>query len=307
MVALLRAWGIPSRLTKYSKLRNRGSQGCIESQTCMCQGARKPTPDEAAETSSVPAIIPKEQQALFWEVLSILEHSRISYAVAGAYALKAHTGISRNTKDLDLFLTAANAQVALDHLRNRGFECEICDAVWLYKVHRNSYFVDLITGMSNAVILVADSWIERAIPALIEGVQSRVLAAEELLISKLFVTCRERFDGADIAHIIYGRHGRLDWQRILLLAGEHWEMLFWALVFFRCAYPAQTSYVPQNVWRELTRRFEDAIAHPDPRAQFRGSLIDEKMFAIDVKEWGLDNLLLHFRNRRLQNLSAGSQ
>jgi hypothetical protein len=264
-------------------------------------------PDEAAETSSVAATISKEQQALFREVLDILEHSRISYAVAGAYALKAHTGISRNTKDLDLFLTDANAQVALHYLRKRGFECEICDAVWLYKVHRNSYFVDLITGMSNAVIVVADSWIERAIPAEIEGAQSRVLAAEELLISKLFVTCRERFDGADIAHIIYGRHGRLDWQRILLLAGENWEMLFWAVVFFRCAYPGQTSYIPQDVWSELTTRFVDAISHPDPAAQFRGSLIDEKMFAIDVNDWGLDNLLLHFRNRRLQDLSAGSR
>jgi hypothetical protein len=57
--------------------------------------------------------------------------------------------------------------------------------------------------MSNAVLTVEDSWIERAQPAVLEGVRSRVLAPEELLASKLFVTRTERFDGADIAHIIY--------------------------------------------------------------------------------------------------------
>ena len=52
-----------------------------------------------------------------------------------------------------------------------------------------------------------------------------MLAAEELIASKLFIARRERFDGADIAHVIYGTKGDLDWQRILRMAGEHWEML----------------------------------------------------------------------------------
>lgn len=160
--------------------------------------------------------------------------------------------------------------------------------------------MDLITGMSNAVLTVQDSWIDRAKPAVIEGIPSRVLAAEELLASKLFVTRRERFDGADIAHVIYATRGQLDWERILALARGSWEMLFWALVFFHYVYPAQSEYVPRNVWEQLVALFQNAIMHPDPHARFRGSLVDENMFAIDVKEWGLDNLLLEFRNRRLQ-------
>jgi len=31
--------------------------------------------------------------------------------------------------------------------------------------------------------------------------------------------------------------------------------------------------------------------------QFRGSLIDEKMFAIDVKEWGQRNMIDEYRER----------
>jgi Nucleotidyl transferase of unknown function (DUF2204) len=259
---------------------------------------------EAGETSSWRLPISREQHALFTELLGIFEQTGIEYAVAGAYALNAHTGICRDTKDLDVFLTTANAQAGLQCLQERGFECEICDPVWLYKAHRNEYFVDLITGMSNAVLTVEDSWIERARPALIEGVQSRVLAPEELLASKLFVTRRERFDGADIAHVIYATGGKLDWPRILALAGENWEMLFWALVLFHYVYPAESEYVPRVVWDDLIARFQEATLRPDPKAKFRGSLVDDKMFAIDVKEWGLENLIVEFRKRRLEALPA---
>jgi Nucleotidyl transferase of unknown function (DUF2204) len=268
----------------------------------MRKRARENSSHAVPETSTVPAPIPEKQEMLFQEVLALFEQNRIAYAVAGAFALREHTGIYRDTKDLDVFLTSKNAEPALDALRKAGFECQICDPVWLYKAHRDSFFVDLITGMSNAALVVEDSWIERAIPAVVHNVETRVLGAEELLASKLFVTRRERFDGADIAHVIYGTRGELDWQRVLSLAGQHWEILFWALVLFRYVYPAQTDYVPKDLWCELIWRFENAVSHPDPAAKFRGSLIDDKMFAVDVKEWGLDNLFVDFRNRRLREI-----
>ena len=84
--------------------------------------------------------------------------------------------------------------------------------------------------------------------------------------------------------------------------GENWEMLLWALMLFRFVYPAQTQFVPEDVWRELIQRFEAVISRPDPAARFRGSLIDDKMFAIDVNEWGLDNLMQEYRNCRMQTL-----
>lgn len=254
------------------------------------------------ETSSAPLSIPAEQQSLFREMLKFFERQRIPYAVAGAFAMQQHTGVFRDTKDLDLFLTSNNAGIALELLRDEGFECEVCDPVWLFKARRDGYFVDLITGMSNATIVVDDSWIQRAKPAIVHGVSTRVLAPEELLASKLFVTRRERFDGADIAHIVYGTKGNLEWERILQLAGENWEMLFWALVLFRYVYPGQTHFVPAEVWHDLLHRFENLISHPDPKAQFRGSLVDDKMFAIDLNEWGLANLMEAYRERRLSSI-----
>jgi predicted nucleotidyltransferase len=261
-------------------------------------------PEEHAvpETSSGPTRIPQEQESLFREILELLENRGVSFAVAGAFALREHTGMCRDTKDLDLFLTPANAARALQHLREKGFACEVCDPVWLFKAHRDGFFVDLITGMSNAAIVVDDSWIERARPASVQGVQTRVLAAEELVASKLFVARRDRFDGADIAHVVYGTRGKIDWQRVFRLAGEHWEMMLWALVLFRYCYPAQTQYVPRQVWDDLVTRFHKVVSRPDSAAKFRGSLVDDKQFAIDVNEWGLENQMLEYRDRRLRSL-----
>ena len=267
-------------------------------------GPADKTPDIVPITSSVPADLPEKQETLAREVLMVLERQRIPYAVAGAFALLQHTGICRTTKDLDLFLTAESWSAALTHLQEHRFQCEICDPVWLAKVHRDSFFVDLITGMSNAAFSVDESWIRHAQPASVLGIQTRVLAPEELLVSKLFVTRRERFDGADIAHIIYGTAGDLDWGRILHLAGEHWEMLLWALVLFRYVYPAQTHYVPAVLWQDLLGRFSKLVLEPDGKGRFRGSLVDDNMFAIDVKEWGLDDVLEEYRSRRLSKIGV---
>jgi len=239
---------------------------------------------------------------LFREVLTAMEEKRLPYAVSGAFALRQHTGICRFTKDLDLFMTAATAIEALPHLRERGFTCEVRDPVWLAKARKGEFFVDLITGMSNGVFVVEDSWIKRASPAVIHGVVTRVLAPEELVASKIFVARRERFDGADIAHVIYGTYPGFDWDRELQLVGEHWEMLLWSLLLFRYVYPAQTHYVPETVWRSLLRRFANEIASPDPKASFRGSLVDDNMFAIDINEWRMDNLLEQKRKIRMQNV-----
>jgi len=249
-------------------------------------------------TSEPPKFAP-EQESLFREVLRLLNATQIPYVVSGAFALHEHTGIWRDTKDLDIFLAPEHVPPTIQRLEEHGFRCEICDPIWLAKVRRGNYFVDLITGMSNAVIRVDQSWIDRATSTEVLGVPAKVLAAEELIASKLFVTRRERFDGADIAHIVYAAGNIMDWNRLLHLAGNHWEMLLWSLVLFHYIYPMSNA-VPLLVWDELLNKFRHDIENPDVNAAFRGSLIDENMFAIDVKEWGLQNVIEHYRTQYTQ-------
>jgi hypothetical protein len=267
---------------------------------------RRQPPESGTVTSATPAKLPKKQEALFRDVLLLLEERKVSFGVAGALALQEHTGICRDTKDLDIFLPAEECAEALAYLQQHGFECEIPDPVWLAKAYRDNYFVDLITGMSNAVITVDASWIKNCRPATVLGVETRLLAREELLVSKLFVIRRERFDGADIAHIIYSSRGNLDWDRILNHVGEHWEILLWALLLFRYVYPANGDYVPASLWQNLLARFGELVSHPNPRQEFRGSLVDDNMFAIDIKEWGLENILARYRAERAPRITIAS-
>jgi predicted nucleotidyltransferase len=257
-------------------------------------------------SSSTPPEFAPEQVKLFHAVLQHLNETRVPFVAAGAAALQLHTGICRNTKDLDLFLPAEHVSAALRSLEEEGFVTEVPDPVWLAKAHRGEYYVDLITGMSNAVVIVDRSWIERGVPSDIFGVPVKVLAREELIASKLFVTRRERFDGADIAHVIFAGRGHLDWQRLLDLVGEHWEILLWALVFFNYVYPAHPDYVPRWLWDDLLGRMRESLDHPDRAAPFRGSLIDPMMFAIDVSEWGMDDLLERYRAKRRPKLSPAA-
>ena len=188
--------------------------------------------------------------------------------------------------------------------RKKGFECEVCDPVWLFKAHRDGFFVDLITGMSNATIVVEDSWIELAKPASVQGVQTRVLAAEELVASKLFIVRRERFDGADIAHVILRNSRETRLAARSAAGGRTLGNPPMGACLVPLLYPAQTQYVPKEVWRDLVSRFQEVVSHPEPAAKFRGSLVDDKQFAIDVNEWGLENLMQEYRDRRLRTVPA---
>lgn len=248
-------------------------------------------------SSSLPPEFAPEQERAFRESLQIMNASGVPYAVSGAFALHEHTGIWRNTKDLDLFLPTEHLLPALEHFKQHHFETEVPDPIWLGKAWRGGYFIDLITGMSNAIIQVDKSWIDRSVSTDILGVEVPVLSAEELIASKIFVTRRERFDGADVAHLIYATRDSLDWDRVFALVGDHWEILLWSLIFYRYVYPRHTNEVPRRVWHRLLEQFEAALTNPDLEAPFRGSLIDENMFAIDVREWGLENEIEKYRDQ----------
>jgi hypothetical protein len=68
-------------------------------------------------------------------------------------------------------------------------------------------------------------------------------------------------------------------------------------VLYHYVYPANSDYVPAEIWTEMVKRFSVELAHPNKGANFRGSLIDDKMFAIDVAEWGKRDILEEYRDK----------
>ena len=255
-------------------------------------------------TSSTPPEFLPDALECYRGVLASLQQAQIPLAVAGAFALHKHTGIWRVTKDLDIILEAKSVPEALSRLREMGFTTRIEDPIWLAKAWRGDYFVDLITAVGNAVLIVDRSWLDRAEPYDVFGVRCNVLAAEEVIASKLFVSRRERFDGADIAHLIRACGSRLDWDRLQELLAGHGELLLWSLVFFAYIYPSRADIVPQQLWSKLLGQLQERVRQPNKDEPFRGTLIDPNMFAIDVTEWGERDLFLEYCARHPSLLQA---
>jgi hypothetical protein len=248
-------------------------------------------------SSSYPPEFSQEALTCYQAAVKCLNLAGIPFVIAGAFAIHHHTGIWRTTKDLDLFLQAELIPEALQELNMYGFSTEIKDPVWLAKAYSGTYFVDLITATGNAALLVDRSWIARSEPFEFFGIPCRVLGAEEIIATKLFVSRRERFDLADVVHLIRAMSKPLDWKRIQFLMSGHEELLLWSLVFFAYVYPAHVGLIPREVWNTLLQKLRKQIDNPQANAPFRGALIDPNMFAIDIDEWGERDLYREYRNR----------
>ena len=86
---------------------------------------------------------------------------------------------------------------------------------------------------------VDEEWFTYASDGEILGVPVKLCPAEEMIWSKGYVQERERFDGADIAHLIRCRGEALDWGRLLRRFGDHWRVLFGHLITLRLHLPGR--------------------------------------------------------------------
>jgi hypothetical protein len=134
------------------------------------------------------------------------------------------------------------------------------------------------------------------------GIPVRLCPPEEIIWSKSYVQERERFDGADIAHLIRQSGRRFDWNRLIRRFGEHWRVLLAHLVNFGFTYPGERDLVPEWVLRELTDRLLREAKEPPPQEKVcRGTLLSREQYLVDVAMWG-------YRDGRLKpagNMSAG--
>jgi len=236
---------------------------------------------------SRPMHIDAEQAAVFTRWLEVLNECRVPYVVGGGYALYAFTGAWRDTKDLDVFLQPKDVQPALEALGAAGFETEVRDRLWLAKVHSPPYLLDLLFAIRHSKSLeVSDAWFQSCRPARLLGVPTCLLAPEELIATKVYLGNRDRFDGADIVHVIRALKGQIDWARIVdLLKGDD-EIILWHLLLFNYVYPGHVDYLPVELMEQVYERVRAQWADPpDPRT-FRGMLLDPVTFVTDLRLWG---------------------
>lgn len=143
-----------------------------------------------ARSKSPSVRAPREPEAFYVECLRLLEGSEIPYLLAGTYAVNAHTGLDRVSKDLDIFCKAGDYPRILTHFQRSGYETEVEDERWIAKIKRECWFADVIFSSTNAVAPVTERWFEEICTARLYDVEVRVLPPTELVWSKLFVQVR---------------------------------------------------------------------------------------------------------------------
>jgi len=146
-------------------------------------------------------------------------------------------GVSRSTKDFDLYVRPNHVKAALRALARPGYKTELTFPHWLAKATYEGDIVDLIFRAGNGLCEVDDSWLNRARDDELLGVPVKHCAPEEMIWMKAYIMERERFDGADIAHILRCCVAEIDWPHLVRRFGPDWRVLLSHLVLFGYIYP----------------------------------------------------------------------
>jgi hypothetical protein len=222
-----------------------------------------------------------------------LQDANIPFLIGGAYVVEVYAGVSRHTKDFDLYLRPQHVDLALDALKRAGYKTKKTFPHWLAKAGRGRDYVDLIFRAGNGLCEVDDSWFERARGHEFLGSEVKLCAPEEMIWMKAYIMERERFDGADIAHILQSCAEKLDWPHLVHRFDPDWRVLLSHLVLFGYIYPGQRDKIPAAIMDDLIERLrsEKRTAEADPIC--RGTLLSRKQYLLDIQERG-------FRDARLQ-------
>jgi hypothetical protein len=248
-------------------------------------GAVTPTSSSSRE------LHPDPQARLFYRhVLDTLEDSKLPFLVGGAYAYHHYTGIHRYTKDLDIFIFRRDYERVSEALRQAGHRSELTYPHWLAKVYDNGSFVDLIFSSGNGVAEVDEAWFDHAEETEVMGVRTKINPVEEMIWSKAFIMERERYDGADIAHLLQARGGQLDWNRLLHRFGPHWRILLSHLVLFGFIYADCRDLIPAQIMDELLERLRRENREAPPQDKIcGGTLLSREQYLNDIQQQGLQD------------------
>jgi hypothetical protein len=226
--------------------------------------------------------------AFYRQALRLLVDANVPFLVGGAFAHACFTGIRRSTKDLDLFIRREDYERVAALAQSQGWKTELAYPHWLAKVYSGDDFIDLIFNSGNGVTPVDDRWFHDNAQAEILGVPVLIANMEDGMLSKSFIMERERYDGADIAHLLQSNAEHLDWGGLLERFGPHWRVLLAHLTLFGYIYPGERHRVPQWVMDKLLGRLAAESRKPpakDPHI-CAGTLLSREQYLHDVEALG---------------------
>ncbi len=226
----------------------------------------------------------KSGRRFYREALETLTATGVPFLVGGTFALESYTGLARRTKDLDIFVRPGDCDRMLTILRTKGYRTELRFPHWLGKAYKGGRFIDVIFSSGNGLCAVDDLWFKHARPVEMFGVKTQVTPPEETIWSKAFVMERDRYDGADIAHLLRAQAKSLDWARLLSRFHRHWRVLFSHVILFSFVYPGHRLQVPSWFMEEMIRRLQREMhSLPVERSVCQGTLLSWAQYLVHVE------------------------
>jgi len=230
--------------------------------------------------------------AFYAEVLKILKDAKFTFMVAGGFAVNAYTGLRRPTKDIDIFVKAGDYPKILNKFTSLGYKTQVSDERWIAKIFKGKFYVDLIFGSSNLVAPVTDDWFKDSHTAKFFKYEVKIPSVTDLIWSKVFIQNRERYDGADVAHLILMKNHEINWERLLCAMEQYWEVLLVHLLNFRFIYPSEREKIPSWLLRELLSRLQHQFELPTPKMKVcRGRMFSVADYTVDVAELGFADVV----------------
>jgi hypothetical protein len=232
----------------------------------------------------------------YMAALDLLEAQRIPFLVGGTFAYARYTSIDRETKDLDVFVRPEDVDRARHAFEAAGYRTDLPFPHWLAKVRHGDCVMDVIFSSGNGIARVDDEWFAHAAESEVLGRRLQLCPIEEIIWSKSFVQERERFDGADVLHLLYEAGRDINWPRLLARFGEYWPVLLGHLITFHFAYPDRRDRLPPGLIAELSARLAAQPTEPANRVCY-GTLLSREQFLHDVEHLGYEDARLEPRGR----------
>lgn len=251
---------------------------------------------QSMDASATAAVLDDRTLQFYLKALDIVEEANVPYCLAGAYCLAYYAGIVRHTKDLDLFVRERDIPTLEAAFESAGYRTEWTHPHWLAKAFDDSTgaFVDLIFRSGNGMCRVDDDWLSHASTGEVWGRMVPLCPAEEVVWSKSYIQERNRFDGADVAHLLLARGRKLDWDRLLRRFAGTERVLLAHVILFGFIYPTEKDRIPQAPVDELMKRVQDEKTPERPVC--RGTALSWEQYLPDLEKGYEDGRLKPWGN-----------
>lgn len=229
--------------------------------------------------------IPAKHRGVYRCVLDRISAADIPFALGGGLALSVYTHKCRVSKDIDIYVLPQHRETAIEILGECGLEdyYSVKEYVrhWIYRGHKAGAIVDVIWAMANQRAQVDDRWLTGGPAVEMLGQTVRIVPAEELIWSKLYVLQHDRCDWPDILNLLNACAAALDWDHLLERAAEDGPLVKGVISVFSWVCPTRAMSIPERIWDKLGLAPVVAGCQPSDRPSPQDLL--------DTRPWLLDS------------------